>query len=293
MKNQSGQALVLVLLSLAVVLTLVLFVLSRSVTDVAISSRQEESIRAFSAAEAGIERALVVGSAGSAQFGDAGSGYSANVSSYAEGTRSFVYPINVASGESATTWFIGHSDNGDLICDVSHPCFTGNSLKICWGKAGTASNTSTTPAVELTVYYESTPGLLSTIKVARAAFDPNSSRRSSNSFTASDSGNCIINGVSYAFQKSIQFSGLGIPAGSYNVSNGLQFARIKLLYNTDTSHEVGIDVTGSSTLPSQGQDIVSTGVAGGSNRRVQVFQGWPEIPSIFEYSVYSSGGLTK
>ena len=282
MKNQSGQALVLVLLSLAVVLTLVLFVLSRSVTDVAISVRQEESIRAFSAAEAGIERVLVAGSAGSAQFSDAGSGYTATVSSYAEGTRSFVYPIGIFSGESATVWFVSHDGS---------PGFTGNNLKVCWGKTGTASGTATTPAVELIIYYESTPGDVTTTKVARAAFDPNTGR--SNSFSDPDSGSCTIDETKYAFGKAITFSGLGIPIGSYNVPNGLQFARIKLLYNTDISHEIGVDVTGSSILPSQGQDVVSTGVAGGSNRRVQVFQGWPEIPSIFEYSIYSSGGLTK
>src|SRR6185369_6746883 len=96
-RNESGQALVLVLLSLAVVLTLVLFVLSRSVTDVAVSSRQEEAVRAFSAAEAGVERALVVGSSsGSTQIGDAT--YKANVTSYAEGLPDFNYPIVMSSG---------------------------------------------------------------------------------------------------------------------------------------------------------------------------------------------------
>ena len=60
-KRESGQALILVLLSLSVVLTLVLYVVSRSVTDVAVSSQQEESVRAFSAAEAGIEKTLVIG----------------------------------------------------------------------------------------------------------------------------------------------------------------------------------------------------------------------------------------
>src|SRR6185369_13919907 len=102
-RNESGQALVLVLLSLAVVLTLVLFILSRSITDVAVSSRQEESVRAFSAAEAGIEKSLVIGTGSTSVIGDAN--YSSSVLSYAEGTQDLVYPINLSSGDTSTTWF--------------------------------------------------------------------------------------------------------------------------------------------------------------------------------------------
>lgn len=285
-KNQSGQALVLVLLSLAVVLTLVLFVLSRSVTDVAVSSRQEESVRAFSAAEAGIEKALVIGtSAGITQIGDAS--YKADVTSFAEGTQSFNYPIALSSGDSSTTWFVSHDASGNLSCAAGHPCYTSTQLKICWGKPGTASNTNTTPAIEASIYYETTPGDVSTVKIARVTFDPNTSRRVNNSFMASDPGTCQISGVNYAFQRTF-------PVVNPNI-NGLQFMRTRMLYNTDVAHQMGVDVNfgGNSTLPAQGQNIVSTGIAGVSNRRIEVFQGWPEIPSIFEYSIYSPSGLTK
>ena len=60
--RESGQALLIVVLSLAVVLTVVLSILARSVTDIKLSTGSEESLRAFSAAEAGIERALIAGS---------------------------------------------------------------------------------------------------------------------------------------------------------------------------------------------------------------------------------------
>jgi len=62
-KNQKGQAVLIVLLSLSVVLIVVMFVVSRSITDISLSTKEENSLRAFSAAEAGIERALVIGSA--------------------------------------------------------------------------------------------------------------------------------------------------------------------------------------------------------------------------------------
>lgn len=305
--SESGQALVLVLLTLAVVLTLVLFVLSRSVTDVSVSTNQEESVRAFSAAEAGVEKALVVGSGtgGSATtIGNAS--YTSNVTSFAEGTQVFNYPILLSSGDTVTTWFVSHDANNNLVCGSS-PCFTstGNTLMgVCWGKPGTSSSSTTTPAIEVSVYYESTPGDPATAKIARAAYDVNAGRRASNSFTAGNSSACVLDGINYAFQKAILFSDLGIPSSVYNAANGLQFAQIKMLYNSDTNHEIGITVNypGNSNLPSQGQNITSTGTAGsttvgtGSTRRIEVFQGWPEAPYIFNYVVYGSdksGGLIK
>lgn len=287
---QSGQALVLVLLGLAVVLTLVLFILSRSVTDIAVSSRQEESVRAFSAAEAGIEQALVIGTgAGSTTIGNAT--FSSNVTALAEGQNFFNYPISLNSGDTATTWFVAHNADGITTCSGAKPCFKGTEVNICWGNPGTSSGTATTPAVEVSVFYEVTPGDPATARIARGVFDPNSGRTASNLFSSPDAGGCSIDGVSYTFQKNISFSALGIPAGSYSAENGLQFARIRMLYNSDQNQAVGVSV--SSPLPSQGLGVVATGTAGQSNRRINVFQGWPEAPSVFDYAIYSSTGLTK
>lgn len=293
---ESGQALVLVLLSLAVVLTIVLFILSRSVTDIAISSRTQEAVRAFSAAEAGVEKALVIGqSSGLTTIGSAM--YNANVSSVANGASNFIFPIQLNSGDASTLWFVGHdlANNDALICSLANPCFTGKSLKVCWGNSGTSASSPTTPAAEVSVFYDKTPGDLSTIQIARAVFDPNSGRTSSNNFAAPDAGTCTIGSQSYQFQKTIDLSTLGIPAGSYGTQNGLQFARIKLLYNADAAHSIGFDVNfaGNSILPSQGEQIDSTGTAGESNRRLSVFQGWPEAPSVFESVIFSPTGLSK
>ncbi|HTK03507.1 MAG TPA: hypothetical protein VL401_01935 [Alphaproteobacteria bacterium] len=273
MKRQSGQALVLVLLSLAVVLTLVLFVLSRSVTDIAVSSRQEESVRAFSAAEAGIEKALIIGSsAGSVTIGDAS--YTSSVSNFASGVTNFVYPVELDSGDDMTLWLKSHDTD---------PNFTGNTIKICWGKPGAYSDQSVMPAIETTLIYETTANDPATAKIFRAAFDPNTAgRRALNSFAAAG-GSCTVAGQSFQFQTTLSLVGLTNP----------QFLGVKMLYNTDTSQSIAFDSTNASLFPSQGQEITSTGVSGESNRRLNVFQGWPEIPDIFGYAVYSSTGLTK
>lgn len=294
MKNSKGQALVLVLLSMSVVLTLVLYILSRSVTDIAVSTSQEDAVRAFSAAEAGIERALVIGAGnGSIDIGDAS--YTTSVTGYSQGTKNFLYPISMNSGDSATVWFAEHDTSGNTVCDATHACFTGSQMKVCWGKPGTSDNQATTPAIEAIVFYETTPKDPTTIRIARSAYDPRDTRRSSNAFSDIDVGNCTIAGVTYEFQKTISFSDLGINSSVYNAQGGLQFARIRMFYNTSVGQDLGVDVDlgTNSNLPSQGQYISSTGISGESTRRVQLFQGWPEVPRPFEFAIYSSTSLTK
>ena len=301
MKKQSGQALVLVLLSLSVVLTMVLFVMARSVTDVAVSTSSEASVRAFSAAEAGVERALVVGkietvpltAVGNAQYTSTTTGFAAG----AVGGNSYNYPVALSSGDSMTTWFVSHDPaTGNLpgVCNGTYPCFRGTSMTVCWGNSGTLDNT--TPAIEVSVFYKTTAAL-STIRIGRVTADPYYlTRQGTNHFAApvSSTTACPTGaGVTYAFKTTFAFSAVGATMSS--TADRLQFARVKMFYNT-TPQPVGITVVGpaGAYLPSQGLNISSTGTAGGANRKVAVFQSWPEVPSVFDYAVYAgTGGLTK
>jgi hypothetical protein len=278
----SGQTLVLVLLSLAVVLTLVLFILSRTITDIAVSTNEEESIRAFSAAEAGVEQALVIGSVSDVTIGDAT--FSADVTGYSEGSNTFNYPVNLAPGDSATVWFVDHDEDGNIVFPAT---FTGSYIKICWGKAGTSGNLGTTPAVEFSVFYDD-----GTVKIGRAALDPHAAsdpRNPGNSFTQASSTGCQIEGEGYQFFSTVTFADLGITD-----TNDLLFGKLRMLYNSDQNQTVGFDVSGTGdVLPAQGLAIDSLGQSGEANRKIEVFQGWPEAPSIFDYTVFSSSGITK
>lgn len=62
--HRNGQVALIVLLLMVVILTVGLTLISHSITDVSISKDEEDSMRAFSAAEAGIEQALQNISAG-------------------------------------------------------------------------------------------------------------------------------------------------------------------------------------------------------------------------------------
>lgn len=293
-KKESGQALLLVLLSMSVVLTIVLSILARSTLDIGVSSRSEESVRAFSAAEAGIEQALVAGPLTGSLGNDAT--FNASVTSFSSAVSEFVMPSSLYSGETATVWFVSHDANGNLSC-TDGTCFRGNSIKICWGKEGTSASTNVTPAIEATVLYLTSAGDYTTARLSRAVFDPYTSRSPGNSFSAPDAGTCSIAGQTFAFNKTVSFGNGGFeisPASIYTNVNGLQLVRISLLYNTDMGHPVAVKVTpvGGSSLPSQGTVINSSGVSGGSTRRVEVTRGFKELPGIFESAVITSGGIS-
>lgn len=284
-KANSGQALLLVLLSMAVVLTIVLSIISRSVTDISVVTTSEESLRAFSAAEAGVEQALIAGSGSSGSLENAS--FSTSVSDFASGAKEVFYPDSLSAGDEAIVWLVSHDKDGDLTCSGGD-CFKGKTLKVCWGKEGTSASSATTPAVEVSVFYQN-----SGLKIVREALDPNSSRRSSNSFAAPDAGTCSISGTKLAFQKTLDLSLLGIPAAVYNNQDGLQYAVIRFFYNTDLSQPFGasVDFGGNSLLPSQGVKIDSQGASGVANRRVEVVQGYAQLPEIFSGAVFGQEGV--
>ena len=288
--SNSGQALLIVLLSMAVILTIVLSILSRSVTDVAVTSREEEALRAFSAAEAGVERAILIGS-NTGSFNDAS--FVATAVNFAVSAEEYIYPDKLLSGESATIWFVDHDEETrELTCDTNE-CFTGSQMSVCWAGSGTSSDQATTPALEISILYVDVPWDYSTIKIARVTTDPNIARRVTNNFGDTDGVGCTLEGQDFEFKKTIDFSasGLNIP---YAAPGNLLIAKIRFFYNTDEAQTLGFDVGGTgSDLPSQGRRIVSTGMAGEANRRIEVLRTFGELPPIFDVAVFSPGGIVK
>lgn len=292
---QKGQALLLILLSMSVVLVVALSIVSRSVTDISITSKQESSTRAFNAAESGVERVLVTGTnINNASLGDAN--FTANVTAVGKALNSFSYPAGLKGGESASVWLVSRDATGAPICNGSNPCFKDTSIKVCWGNTGTPANASA-PALEIQYYY-TTPALsyLGT-KIATATYDPFSSRagNSGNNFLAPDAGTCLIGTKTYPFQKTLNLTNAGTdPLGNpASTSSGTSLnLNVRLLYNS-TPHEFGVTAPAGATFPAQGNLIDSTGDSGGANRRLNVFQSVGDNPSVFDGVVYSEGDLSK
>ena len=137
---KNGQALLIIMLAMATIATLVLSIVSRSVSQIELSGIEEESLRAFSAAEAGIEQALVSVSVGNSisqnlevptQTGDLSTigSFDADVVRFPQIASQYPYPFSLFSGESATVWFV--TKNGAVIEDCStSPCFAANDLRV-------------------------------------------------------------------------------------------------------------------------------------------------------------------
>lgn len=293
--RESGQALLVVLLTMTVILTVVLSVVSRSVTDITITTYQEEAQRAFDAAEAGIEEALIGGYL-SGNVGDAT--YDVDITFPTPGEDEFVYPSDLFSGQSATFWFVSQ-DSGHMTCDAGKPCVRGKKVEICWGNQNTPNNQPTTPAVELTIYYDNNPpaavelGDFSNVKIARYTYDPfDPGRTSSNRFDAASSGCNKIKGRDLEFSTGELDISSSVPC--YNTTGCLLMTKVKMFYNPGLAHPVGLYVgTGGTELPSQGTQIESTGVSGESTRRVNVFQSFPEPPFVFDTTIFSVTDLVK
>ncbi len=296
LKNkQSGQALLVVLMVIAVVVIVAASAISRSVSDVSITSREVDSQRAFSAAEAGVESALLVGNT-QATLPNQEASYNATVATFAGNSNQYVHPSELSNGDTATIWFVSKDVNGNPTCS-GQPCFSGQRLSICWGRQKTYNNPQTIPAAEITMFYARPAFAYSNLQRSTIAADPNAARRVTNSYKDIDSGNCTLNGQGFAFKKTIALGNSG-SLDSFGItppiSNGVPiFARVTLRYNTDEPYSLGIDVNGQGTLPAQGDKITSSGSSNNATRKVEVYNLYPDHPPIFDSSIFTEGSISK
>lgn len=271
-KRQSGQALVVILLVMAVGLTMGLSVVSRSVADIRISQQEEESARAFSVAETGIEQALIGGDIS----GDIG-GIRYNVASTSQGgDKLFDFGGDkIASGKTQTVWLIEHNEEGELAGESLPPTET---ITVCWG-----DDQGDKTAVEVSLIYQDATG---EYQVVRGAYDADFTR--GNGFDSADDidgGNC----GSLAFGETIDLTAdFSIPGDAT-----LYALRLKLLYNSQPE-PLAVQTTNTS-LPSQGTCYESTATVteSGVSRKVRQCQFFKNPPAILDYVLFSEGSIVK
>lgn len=261
---RSGQALVMILLLLSVVITVGLAISSRSVTEVGISTTQEESARALAAAEAGIEAALsgTVAVGSTVNVGTTGSYVVPALTQYGAGPQ-VTFGEGVKAGEAATVF---------LLVDAQR--YTGSSVVACWGDTTTAG---IVPALEAITYYQSGGNYLAN----RNVYDPQGTGRTPGSAGVDGNTSGCPTDKSYAYKATVSLSS-GTP----------YYLRLKLFYNGDTSSPVGVAGVGSQ-FPAQGQLVTSTGQAGQTSRRVQVVQRYADLLPYLDNAVFSGGSLVK
>ena len=267
------------LLVLTIATTVALSLVSRTTTDTTITNQIEESSRAFSAAEAGIEEALKSGlGSGGVQVLEGGEArYDVTVSSIGGAAGVFEFPKKITRGVTETLWLADHDANGLL---METPTYTAPAIDICW------SSETTTPGMVITLLYKESSD--NSYRVARAAFDPDATRAAGNGFSSSYAVGGCGGSTDTEYRVTITFSGL--DASIDPATDTLLALRLRTVYS-DAS--IAIDA-GSQVLPLQGNKIDSIGSAsGGTNRKIVVFQQYRTPATIFDAAVYSQGSIVK
>ncbi len=258
-ERQRGQTLLIVVLVMVVALTVGLSVASKSITSLRTSTEEANSQRALSAAEAGIEQAIRNNVSIANGSLPNNTGYDTSVTEVL-GTRFQLNGGNlVAQDDGIDVWLSEYSSNSAQI--YNNP-WSGN-LTILWGDANPGCSNAALEIVLVT-------GPKATPALRRYAVDPCQVRTTTNRFTFATQSVGTVDGKNFYYQTTIA------------VTNGL-FARIIPLYTNTYG-----GIIGSVALPSQGSVLVSTGRSGTTQRRITVFQGYPELPSeFFPYSLFS------
>lgn len=263
-KAQEGQALLIVILTMVVALTVGLSVASRSITTVRISTAEEQSQRAFSAAEAGIEEALKSG-ANVALTGPLANNaqYSATVTTSGNSKEFIIPPPGGRKDEAVQIWLSAYPNYTDR--------YTGK-ITVFWEKESTGCNAA---AVEIIVF---SGAQVTSPSLNRYPIDPCTTRGNnfySASLAAGETGK--MKDFKYKYE---------IPV---LISNGL-IMRIIPLYKSTS-----VGVKGDNNLPTQGTEIEAIGkvVSGGEEitRKIRVVQSYPSLPAIFDYAIFSGTSL--
>ncbi|OGG11489.1 hypothetical protein A2Z00_03520 [Candidatus Gottesmanbacteria bacterium RBG_13_45_10] len=278
--KQSGQVVLITLLVLTIATTVALSLISRTTTDTSITNQVEESSRAFSAAEAGIEEALKIGvgtSLPTAIIGSPDVSYSVSMASIGGAAGAYQFPRKTLKDTTETVWLVDHQSSGALAEPLS-PTYVSPSIDICW------SSESTTPALVVTVLYrESSDG---SYRILKGAYDPNSSRTSANKFSAptASTGGCSGT-TNTTYRETFTFNALNPSVDP--ATDTLIALRLRPIYSDAT-----LAVNAVMALPLQGNRIESTGsTQTGTNRKIVVFQEYRAPASMFDAAIYSYSPL--
>jgi len=259
-KNEnSGQVLLIVVLTVVVALTVGLSIVSRTISNLKFSKQSDESQRAFNAAESGIEQALK--QAGNQNL----------TSTLQENNSSYVTTAVVQSGRSflLSGGGVVDQDVGTDVFLANYPTYTTPlaqaTVTLYWNTENLNSclkNATTRAALEVLIL----SGTTASPVFSKYIYDP--CTRISN--TSAVGGQGVISDITFT-------NSAVIP-----ITNGLVMKVIPL-YN---STKIGISST--VDLPSQGSVITSTGTSGETVRKVIYFSSYAQFPlELFPYSLIS------
>lgn len=288
--NQKGQVVLILILVMTVALGIGVSIVQKSLVDISTASKVEQSSRAFSAAEAGVEKALSNDTA-LKDFSDTASriteiddrGQRPAVAVSSNRQEPIEYPP-LAKEDIVQVWLADPRAALPTCTPPGDVCYNppDHKLDVYWGdKDASFENRA---ALELTlVYFEAGSYKSRKWYLDQRVRDPD------NNFERVDlcPGNFPPSGGRTVFQckKTLE-----------NLPAGLMLLRARLLYNT-TSQPLAVAASGTCgaacSLPAQSREITSTGVSGETQRKVRLFQINKVVPPFFDYAIFSAGEINK
>lgn len=294
-KSQGGQIVLLLILIITVALAIGLSMVQRSLTDVSTASKVEQSSRALSAAEAGIERALQTGGV----VGELDLGNNAKVGTVSR-------DLEPAAGQPLQYPPIGKEDVAQIwLADPSATdvdgsptaVYTGSSIDLYWGKVPANTDDSLLPAIEATlVYYDNQGG-----------GDKYGTKKYFIDYAASERGNGFLNNSVCNRNDGVSIDTLNPQAKKYYCKTSLDLTkdgstqykkviliRLRLLYTSQLEPLALKPCIGTGCLiPPQSSRYVATGVAGETTRKLELFRLENVVPFYFDYAIFSDGTIEK
>jgi len=274
MKKQSGQILLIMVMLIATVITVVMTLVYKATTETQITKLEQESQRALVAAEAAVERALKTNIPV-----DSSSTYSALGLTNLIGInleQSTVAKSQVDSADFVTTllqkdqsysFYLATSD--DFISFASH--WNGQLTFYLDSEGGTNCSTRDVPALELTLIYGATNS-----SIKRWVIEPCSS------------GSMIANADLTSFDQGASFPFSGTTFKYKTADNIVDISDIniypqpKILFIKSLFSSTKVGIHGSANLRPQGNILESTAKAySGVEKKIQLFQSYPQIPAEF------------
>lgn len=281
-KGQRGQILLIVVLTMIVALTVGLSIAARIVTELRLSKQNEESQRAFQAAESGIQQTLArqsaIGSINAPITFDNNSAFSTTFVTDSGAAIVLNNGLEVDQAIGADVWLSDYSPNPAL--QFLNPMGGGNPVAITlyWGSTSQASCGSTAgdsaaPAIEVTLLR----GPIANPTISRNVFEAAGCNRITNAIVGTTSGGPFtLKGTTFRNSVNLTFNGSSL-------SNGLVMKVIPI-YNSTV---VGFQSDGT-LFPAQGSIVTSTGTSGDTVRKVEYYQSYPQLPlEVFPYSLLS------
>lgn len=282
MRNQKGQVILVLILVMTVALAIGLSVIQRSLSDISTASKVEQSSRAYSAAEAGIERAIQA----NINITNLNLGNNATVTAVVDDTvpdsnQALEYP-SLSKEEVAHVWLA----NPETLA----ASYNLGTIDLYWG----TPNTSDQPALEITVVYQDNSG---EYKSRKYFYDSDSIRASANRFSTTS---CLSEGQGPIYtslsptvrKKFLCATQIGINSSWLPGLSKLILLRARILYSNVSQPLAVLPSTGGS-LPNQAKIFKATGQSGQTQRKIQVTRLEKVVPFFFDYAVFSVGDISK